>query len=182
MIKKYIGVDANNIRLVMHAYGDRLYGKKVYPKPKLMTFTIGNAVELFDKNGIPEEYQKMFMKVNNNLSMLIQDIRDHSINLYAAKLNRFKVREYIIGTEVFIAYNERHALFGEQATFPCAFHVSDCYLCDEEEVEDFMINLREKGLFDNYIKSLAELTHIKVCSEYDSNKIDEEKGRELVKK
>ena len=177
MSKKYIGVNAENIRLFIHAYADN-YGKKNYSRPDGITFSIGYATELFEKYGIPKEYQKMYMIVNNNLSMLFQDIRNHSINLYAAKLNRFKVREYTTGTEIFIAYNCRHELFGQQALSQWSFTVRNCFECSEDEIVKTMIVLREKGLLDNYIKAIAEISHLRVETQCDYN----EEEKDFVKK
>ena len=97
-------------------------------------------------------------------------------------MNRFKAREYISETEVYLAYNSEHELRGQKAGFPCAFDLDNCYVCTEEEVKGFMIDLREKGLLDNYIKSIIEITYTKYLSGYDSNKKDLESGPQLVKK
>ena len=179
--KKYIEVDAKNIYLIMHFFSDDKDDRDItYPLPSMISFTKGTATDIFAKNGVPKEYQKMLMVVNNNLSMLFQKIRMHSINLCPAahKFNRFKAREFISGTDLFIAYNSNYELSGKQVGFTYAFDFSNCYTCDEEEVESIIIELRKKGLFDNYIKSIFEITHIMVESEYDSNK---EKAKQLVK-
>ena len=171
--KKFIGVEAKNIYLIMHILkddnGDR---SMTYPQPSTISFTDGTAIGIFEKNGIPKEYQKMFMVVNNNLSMAFQRMISHSINLYPAahKFNRFKAREFVSGIELFVAYNSSYELSGKQVGFPYAFDFNNCYICDEEEVKNFIIELREKGLFDNYIKSISEITHIMFESEFDLNK------------
>ena len=166
LTKKYIGVDAKNIYLIMHILKDNNDDRSItFSQSSTISFTDGNATEIFEKNSIPKEYQKMFMVVNNNLSMAIQKMIAHSINLYPAahKFNRFKAREFISG---------------KQVGFPYAFDFSNCYICDEGEVKKFIFELREKGLFDNYIKSIFEITHIMFESEFDSNK---GKVKQLVK-
>lgn len=185
MGKRYIGVNANEVRLIMHIFSDNgLNDKRDYPQPKITAFSKGTGTEVFERNGIPKEYQKMFMIVNNNMSMAFQDIRIHHINLSPAsfKFNRFKAREYISETEVYIAYNSEHELRGQQAGFPCAFDLGSCYICSEEKVKDFMIGLREKGLLDNYIKSIMEITYTKYLTGYDSNKEKLDEGPQLLKK
>ena len=181
LTKKYIGVDAKNIYLIMHILKDNNDDRSItFSQSSTISFTDGNATEIFEKNSIPKEYQKMFMVVNNNLSMAIQKMIAHSINLYPAahKFNRFNAREFISGTELFIAYNSNYELSGKQVGFPYAFDFSNCYICDEGEVKKFIFELREKGLFDNYIKSIFEITHIMFESEFDSNK---GKVKQLVK-
>ncbi len=167
--KKYIGVEAENIYLIMHLLTDNEDSRI---QPSIMSFTVKTAAEIFIENGIPEEYQKMYMVVNNNLSMAFQRMITHSINLCPAayKFNRFKAREFVSGTELFVAYNSRYELSGKQVGFPYAFDFNNCYICDAEDVENFIIELREKGLFDNYIKSISEITHIMFESEFDSNR------------
>ena len=126
----------------------------------------------------------MFMVVNNNLSMDFQDIRTHHINLSPAshRMNRFKAREYISETEVYLAYNSEHVLKGEKAALPCAFDLDNCYVCKEHEVKDFILELRDKGLLDNYIKSIMEITYTWYLTGYDSNKETLEVGPRLLKK
>lgn len=176
--KKFIGVEAKNIYLITHILKDD--NDKTYPQPSIISFTDGTATEIFEKNGIPKEYQKMFMVVNNNLSMTFQKIISHSINLQPAahKFNRFKARELILGTELFVAYDSSYELSGKQVGFPYAFDFNHCYISDEKEVKDFIIGLREKELFDNYIKSISEINHIMFESEFDLNK---GKVKQLVK-
>ena len=176
--KKFIGVEAKNIYLITHILKDD--NDKTYPQPSIISFTDGTATEIFEKNGIPKEYQKMFMVVNNNLSMAFQKTISHSINLQPAahKFNRFKAREFVSGTELFVAYNSRYELSGKQVGFPYAFDFNHCYISDEKEVKDFIIGLREKELFDNYIKSISEINHIMFESEFDLNK---GKVKQLVK-
>ena len=179
--KKYIGVDAKNIYLIMHILNaDKDDRSIIYSQPSMISFTDGNATEIFEKNGVPKEYQKMFMVVNNNLSMAFQRMIAHSINLYPAahKFNRFKAREFISGTELFIAHNSNYELSGKQVGSPYAIDFSNCYIFDEEKVKKFIFELREKGIFDNYIKSIFEITHIMFESEFDSNK---GKAKQLVK-
>ncbi len=176
--KKFIGVEAKNIYLITHILKDD--NDKTYPQPSIISFTDGTATEIFEKNGIPKEYQKMFMVVNNNLSMTFQKIISHSINLQPAahKFNRFKARELILGTELFVAYDSSYELSGKQVGFPYAFDFNHCYISDEKEVKDFIIGLRGKELFDNYIKSISEINHIMFESEFDLNK---GKVKQLVK-
>lgn len=176
--KKFIGVEAKNIYLITHILKDD--NDKTYPQPSIISFTDGTATEIFEKNGIPKEYQKMFMVVNNNLSMAFQKTISHSINLQPAahKFNRFKARELILGTELFVAYDSSYELSGKQVSFPYAFDFNHCYISDEKEVKDFIIGLREKELFDNYIKSISEINHIMFESEFDLNK---GKVKQLVK-
>ena len=104
------------------------------------------------------------------LSMAFQKIRDHNKNLSPSSVqcNRFKAKEYISGTDLFVAYNSQCELSGRQVGFPCAFKFSNSYTCDEEDVTKFIIEVRERGLFDNYIKSIMEITHVMFTSEYDS--------------
>ncbi len=171
--KNFIGVDAKNIYLIKHILKDDNDDKSItYPKPSTISFTEGTAVGVFEKNNIPKEYQKMFMVVNNNLSMAFQKLISHNINLHPAshKLNRFKAREFGLGTELCVAYNSSYELSGKQVGSPYAFDFDHCYISDSEEVKSFIIELREKELFDNYIKSISEITHIMFESEFDLNK------------
>ena len=118
--KKFIGVEAKNIYLITHILKDD--NDKTYPQPSIISFTDGTATEIFEKNGIPKEYQKMFMVVNNNLSMAFQKTISHSINLQPAahKFNRFKARELILGTELFVAYDSSYELSGKnRPSLPC---------------------------------------------------------------
>ncbi len=185
MGKRYIGVDANNIIMIMHIFSDEgLDYSRKYPQPLITAFSKGKGSEIFERNGIPKEYQKMFMVVNNNLSMDFQDIRTHHINLSPAshRMNRFKAREYISETEVYLAYNSEHVLKGEKAGLPCAFDLDNCYVCEEHEVKEFILELRDKGLLDNYIKSIMEITYTWYLTGYDSNKETLEAGPRLLKK
>ena len=185
MGKRYIGVDADKIRIILHSFDDTGFNNnRKFPQPLITSFTKGIGTEIFERNGIPEKYQKMFMVVENNLSMTFQNLRGHHINLSPAtfRFNRFKASEYISGASIFLAYNSRHELKGQQAGYPDSFDLDRCYVSNKEDVDYFMLELRDKGLFDNYIKSIMEITYGMYISAYDSNKEDKIIQPQYIKK
>ena len=134
--KSYIAVDAENINLLQYEYVENLSNK-----PLTIPHTIGNAKEIFEKNGIKEEYQKIFLEAN-------------LISMF--KYHRFRAVEYIIGFVTYLSYDKDGYIYGQHVGRPSTFCVCKGYECTEEDMKRFFSSLKQENLLENYIKSIAE--------------------------
>jgi hypothetical protein len=175
-LKDYIYTEGKDIRIVAHHFHD---DENNYPKPEVLSFTVGNGKEIFDKYGIPEEYQKVFFEVNK-VGMKIMKERPQLGNMCTKKNHRFKGKEFLTDTEFYFAYNRRGGeLFGYQVDYPHNYNVYDCLESSKEELFKFIQELRKRRIYDNYIKAIVEIDSYRVSCTFD--KIEEEE-KEIIKK
>ena len=153
--KKYICVDAQNISLLRYDYIEDLS-----PRPFAIPHIVGNARKIFEKNGVPEEFQKIFMETNR-VSMTYQKMNSNDRNLYAFKYHRFKAKEYLTGLSVFLAFSKKGEIYGQQDSNQCTFCVGKCYECNSEDLINFMSQLKHQKLLANYIKSITETAQLR---------------------
>lgn len=148
--EKYIAVDAMNIELLQYEYS-----VSISQKPNIIKHFEGTAKEIFEKNGVPCEYQKLFM-IANPISMSFQKINpsDNSLNVF--KYHRFRAKEFLTGLGIILAFSKNGRIHGQQESNPSTFVVDKCYECSREVLISFMSQLKEKKLLDSYVKSMAE--------------------------
>ena len=174
-IKEYIYTEGKDIRLIGHDYLD---DENTFPKPSIISHTVGYGKEIFDKYEIPKELQKVFFVVNK-FGMKFMKKHPQRGNLDTKKYHRFKGMEILTGTEFYFAYNVRGGdLFG----YPSVTYNFDTLKCCESNRGDFfnfIQELRKRRIYDSYIKAIAEISNYRALSGFD--KIEEEQ-KELIKK
>lgn len=175
-LKEYIYAEGKNIRIVGHGFSD---DEKTYPKPFIVSFTVGNGSTIFDKYEVPEEFQKVFFVVNK-LGMQYMKKHPQIGNIITKKYHRFKGKEFLTGIDFHFAYNERGGeLFGFPIEHPCNFDVGECAESSKDEIFNFIQELRKRRIYDKYIKALGEIVSFRALSGFD--KI-EEKQKQIIKK
>lgn len=153
-LKKYLCVEAEHIRLIDYIFTDHdsYNSKYTYPKPHSIAVGGDDCVNIFEKNDIPLEYQKMYMVYN-------------SLNIN----KRFKAKEYLTDTIISLSINKNGNIFGQMSGDNPTFDVSNCFECNKEDVLEFLTELREEQLLDNYLKALGEIIHLNIKSYFDTN-------------
>ena len=73
-LKKYLCVDAENITLIDYVFVDYNVDER-YPKPNSISIGGDTSVKIFEKNGIPKEYQKIYMECNA-VKMIVNEINN----------------------------------------------------------------------------------------------------------
>ena len=151
--KKYLCVDADDIRIIDYIFIDQDLNNPRYTYSKPSSIAIGgeNSVEIFAKNGIPNEYQKMYM-VYKGLNF-----------------KRFKAKEFLTDTIVDISIGKSGNIFGQMVGNKPAFDVSNCYQSSREDVLEFITGLRENQILENYLKALGEIMHLHIKSYFNTN-------------
>lgn len=171
-LKLYIGVDASNINLINYIFTDeKLHGSNnEYPKPQSMAICGENSCSIFEKHGVLKEYQKMFM-ICNSFSKFLSFPSPWG---YRKKnvFHRFTAREFVTDLPIYLSINNYYEVYGYMACDKPAFDVDYCYEVKKEDIIQFFKELREKGLFDNYLNALGEIVHMNIKSYIDSNKIN----------
>ena len=167
--KKFLCVDADNIRLIDYIFTDQdLQDSKYnYPKPSSMAIGGDTSTKIFEKNGVPIEYQKMYMECNS-VKMIVSEI-NNSNRQSTSKLNRFKARELLTDTGLYLTINKTGNIFGQMAGENPTFDVSNCRTCEKNEIVKFLIDLRLNQVLDNYLKSIGEIMHLNIKSYFDTN-------------
>lgn len=154
-LKKFLCVDAENIRLIDYIFIDQVsYNmKNNYSKPSSIAIGGENCIEIFEKNNIPSECQKIYM-VYNGLNF-----------------KKFKAREYLTDTPIRLSISKSGNIFGQMAGERPTFDVSNCYDASKEDVIEFITELRENKILNNYLIALGEIMHLHIKSHFDSNNI-----------
>ena len=167
--KRFLCVDANNIRLIDYIFTDQdLHASKnSYPKPNSMAIGGDISTKIFEKNGVPVEYQKMYMECNS-VKMIVNEI-NNSNRQPTSKFNRFKARELLTEAVLYLTVDKSGNIFGQMAGENPTFDVSNCRVCEKNEIVKFLIDLRLNQVLDNYLKSIGEIMHINIKSYFDSN-------------
>lgn len=152
-LKKFLCVDAEHIRLIDYIFIDQDLNNPRYAYSKPSSIAVGgeNSVEIFNKNGIPTEYQKMYMAYKG------------------LNFKRFKAKEFLTDTIVDISIGKSGNIFGQMVGNKPAFDVSNCYQSSREDVLEFITGLRENQILDNYLNALSEIMHIHIKSYFDTN-------------
>ena len=166
--KDYLCVDAENIQLINYIFTDQIFNENDYLKPKVTPVGGESSIKIFEQNGIPEEYQKAYMTCSH-ISMSLADLKNSRSNLYTTKFNRFKAKGYLTGTPIYLAISNSDRIFGQMVGDNPRFDVRDCYVCDKNEVDKFLIEIRKNGLLDNYLKAISEILQLNIKSYFDSN-------------
>ena len=165
-LNNYVCFDASNVRLVNYIYTDRnIYGyKDSYPKPKVVPIGGDNSISIFEKNGIPLNFQKVFFNYNT-ISKGLNIIKDSIITLN--EYPTFKAKGYLSNIPVKLKINKFGEISGEMIGEKSQFDVYRGFFCNKEYVEMFFIDLREQGLLNNYIKAINEILQLNLISEID---------------
>ena len=110
----------------------------------LISFTGDNCQTIFEENNVPSEYQLIFIKI----------------------ISKNKGFEYLTNIPFKLTNNYYYedAFRGEMSgSFPgCSFNYSD--YCTKEEIINFMSNLKNDGLLENYIQSLGEIFQVNILT------------------
>ncbi len=152
--KRCVLVTADNVELISYEYSKN-FGNNLLVIRKY----VGNAKEIFEKNGIPEEYQKVIMETNS-VGMLYQRMNP-TIDCYPTKFHRFKASEFITGLGVYLAYRKDGKIFGESENSPVTFSFKNADVCTNVEAISFLSCLKNDDLLGNYIKSIAEIAQFR---------------------
>ena len=170
-LKEYLCVDAIDIKWLDYIFTDQdLYGARdEYPKPHCIGVGGGNCIKIFERNGIPEEFQKLFLSCNRYMMQINKIFNSRKGDMCGGRILQFKAIETISNTAVYLSMNGKGSIFGRMEGENPAFEVHHCYVCEKNDVCRFLIDLRSKGLMDNYIQAIKEITHVHMRSYFDSN-------------
>lgn len=170
-MKLYLAVEADNIVIIDYCFSDQqiLGSKDIYPKPQCMAVCGDNSVSIFEKNGIPEMYRKMFL-VTNSLAL---SFCPSSSSMVRKKniFQRVKSHEFITDIPIYLSCNGYDDIYGYMASDKPTFDVKNCYGVRKDDVIRFFNELRDNDLLDNYIKTLGEIIRMEVKSNFDTNKV-----------
>ncbi len=170
-MKKYLSVDAENIIMIDYWFSDQsFYGSfNSYPKPQTMVSCGDNSISIFERNNVPQDYQRIFIETNSISQTLC--LPSSAIIRKKNALHRFEGREFITEMPINLSVSQYDEIYGYMASEKPAFDVRSCYDVEKNEVIRFFGELRKDGLFDNYLKALGEIEHIEIKSDIDSNKV-----------
>ena len=162
-LKKYLCVDAKDITLIDYIFMDQKNDNLTYSKPDSIAIGGDSSVKVFEKNGVLEEYQKVFM-VCNAISMILQSIKnaDKMITRNKSRFNIFKAKELLTDTPMSLTVNAFGDIFGQMASKKSSFDVRNCYVCEKNDVIDFLLDLKNNQMLDKYIKSIEEIMHFNI--------------------
>ena len=165
-LKKYLCVNAEDITLVNYIFTDKVfYGEKnSYPKPQSIAIGGESSVNIFEENDIPKEFQKLYMS-SYSLSKEISKIP------YFKRSKTFIARELLTDISIALEIYDNRNIYGKMSGSKPSFSVDNVHECNKEEAIMFLFGLRENGLLDNYLRTLEEIMHIHVKSDFDTNKL-----------
>ena len=158
-IDNYICFDATNVRLLKYAFTDhKIPGyKDTYPKPRIVAIGGENSNSIFENNGIPLEFQKVFFNYNVISKGLINFKGNPT----------FKARGYLTNIPLRLKINQYGVISGEMIGEKSQFDVYNGFVCNKEYVEMFFIDLRKQGLIGNYIQAINEILNMRFISDID---------------
>ncbi len=165
-LKKYLCVDANDITLIDYVFVDYNVDES-YPKPNSIIIGGDTSVKIFEKNHVPKEYQKIYMECNA-IKMIVNEINNTN-RQDSSKYNRFKARELLTDTGIYLAFDKNGNIFGQMVGDKPTFDVNNCKLCEKNEIIKFLVDLRSNQMLDNYLKSIGEIMHLNIRSYFDTN-------------
>ena len=159
----FIYSEGKNIILASYCIVDN---DKTYPKIGRIPVTSGLGSDIFNRYDIPEECQKMFFEVNR-IGMKHAD--PQSGNLYPKKHHRFKGKEFFTDIDFYFAFDMRGSgLFGHPQKYPRNYHVNLCAQSDRKELLDFIEELKERDIYDNYLRAISEISSYRIVTKYSS--------------
>ena len=115
----------------------------------LLSYTGSNCQEIFEKNEIPSNMQKIFISINILKNILCKE----EIG-----------KEYLTNIPIRIFKNryDDYSTNGEMIGNYPSFRFTNAKDCDDMELKNFLINLRKNDLTEKYLRSLGEIFQINI--------------------
>ena len=168
-MKSYLAVKASDINSINYIFTDDSCGSQndIYPLPKSMPIGGSSSKEIFDKYGIPEELQYVFMTFN---PLKFKFNNKKETRQYNGKHSSMKGKELVIGAYVNISIGTDN-FYGNMYSNKPAFEFKHANICKREFVLDFLQRLRSMDLMNNYIYAISDLFRLKVMPDIDYKRL-----------
>lgn len=131
-----------------------------------------NAEEVFSKYGIPEEFQKIIVKVSTPF-FTKHEAQEYTMgfpfDITASKIERENNKKYINASNRPIFYDSQ--VFSRTIKFKTQFKYSNY-----EEVMDFLGRIDDSGYLKEYLQAIKDLFNIRVDLDYIIEVWNEEKN------
>ncbi len=176
--KYYIRVDGYNIKTINYIFTDsnNIDCLDEYSEAKSLPCGGESGTVIFEKHGIPEQYQRMYM-VANPISIFFS-MPTMTAREKISVFQRFKAKEILTDIPVYLTNDKIVPIFsGYMAVEKPPFNIECCYECNKENVLQFYNNLKKVGLWDQYLEALGEIMNIDIEKDLNGNKIKKYKNK-----